>query len=141
VAGPYETTPSFAVTNRFANPVTGAILRTRAGWAFGRLVALEYVGRRSGATHRLVAQAALEADPDGPLVVVVGKPGAKTWWRNFRGEAQPVTVWFRGRRIAATATVLAPDERGPAIDAYQQVFGAKAATSDEPVIRIVPTQR
>lgn len=128
----------FTLPNRVLNPATGAILRSRAGRLFSRLAALEYRGRRSGQVHRLVVQAA--PGTDASIVVVVGWPERKAWWRNFSDGPHAATAWFRGARSDGTAEVLTGAERDAALDSYRKAFGAKAAdrAADWPVIRLTP---
>ena len=80
----------FLITNKVANPVLVPLLRSRWGsWLGRRLAVVEYVGRRTGQQHRLVAQYAI----DGPRVRIrVGAAAHKSWWRNFR---QPTRLRLR----------------------------------------------
>jgi hypothetical protein len=41
--------------------------------------------------------------------VLLSKPGDKTWWKNFR-KPWPATLQIRGRRVAATGVLVAPDD-------------------------------
>lgn len=71
-----------AATNRAANCVVIAVLKSRVGPQLGRsLAVVEYRGRRSGLPHRLVVRYFI----DGQVVrIVVGMAEHKTWWRNFQ---------------------------------------------------------
>lgn len=85
-----RTRPQFVITNAVANPVLIPLLRSRIGTGLGRrLAVVEYVGRRTGQTRRLVTQYSL----DGATVhIQVDGADRKTWWRNF---AQPAPVRLR----------------------------------------------
>jgi hypothetical protein len=84
----------------------------------GSLLLVRYVGTRSGREYRLPVQ---YADTQHGLVVVVGDPDRKTWWRNFltMGQAQ---VLLRGRWVPVTAHALRgaddPDAVTPLLRAY-----------------------
>ena len=78
------------------------MLRSGAGRRLGRrLAVVEYMGRRSGLHHRLVAQCVT----DGRTVrISVGAAERKAWWRNFQA-AHPVRLRLAGVDHAATAHV------------------------------------
>jgi hypothetical protein len=98
---------AFSITNMIANPVLIPLLRSPLGGRLGRRLALvQYVGRRSGRTHRLVAEYSL----DGPRVHIrVGDAARKTWWRNFRTPA-PVQLRLAGVEHDANAVVVRKDQ-------------------------------
>lgn len=61
---------------------------------FGRLVnrniaMLTYTGRRSGRTFSIPVSYHRSGDD---VVIGVGMPDAKTWWRNFLNEGAPLTL-------------------------------------------------
>jgi hypothetical protein len=90
-----------------ANLCVGAILRSPAHRLLsGSTCLVRYEGRRSGRTYVTPAQYAT----NGPgIIVLVARPDAKTWWRNFRtdrsldvlvaGAWQPMT----GRAVLGAA--------------------------------------
>lgn len=94
---------SFTMMNLVANRVVIPVLRSRAGRRLGgRLAVVEYVGRRTGRRHRLVAQYAT----DGRTVrFMVGMAERKTWWRNFLSP-HPVHLLLAGVDHDATAHVV-----------------------------------
>jgi len=90
------------------NAVVRAILRSPAHRLLSRRVLLlTYTGRRSGAEHTIPVQYA--RDPGG-LLVTVGWPERKLWWRSLRAPGSRVRLVVGGRACAATAEVReAPD--------------------------------
>jgi len=81
----------FTVVNRIVNPALGVFLRTRIGAATlgSRFAVVEYEGRRSGRSRRLVTN----YRRDGSAVSIrVGMAKRKAWWRNF---ARPAAVQLR----------------------------------------------
>jgi len=102
-----------------ANTVVEAILRSPAHRILsGSLVLIRYVGNRSGTEHTLPVQ---YADTHHGLVVVVGRPETKTWWRNFTEMGQ-ATVLVRGTWTPMTAHALRgvddPEAVAPLLRAY-----------------------
>ncbi len=57
------------------------------------LVVISYVGRRSGKTFTIPVNYRRVGDE---VVIHVGLPGAKTWWRNFLGDGGPMTLRLNG---------------------------------------------
>ncbi|WP_024286664.1 hypothetical protein [Cellulomonas sp. KRMCY2] len=97
---------SFAMTNLVTSRVVIPVLSSRAGRRLGgRLAVVEYVGRRTGRRHRLVAQYAT----DGRTVrFAVGMAERKTWWRNVLSPhpPHPVRLLLAGVDHDATAHVV-----------------------------------
>ena len=90
-------------TNRLVNPILRRILRTRAGRAPGRrLAVLRYRGCRTGRPHELVVG---YARADSTVWVLVGDADRKTWWHNLRAPVD-VDLWLAGERVAARAMVV-----------------------------------
>ncbi len=90
-----------------ANGFVVALLRSRFhGVASRGLLVLEWVGRTSGRSDAIPV--GYQPSGDG-FVVLLSKPGDKTWWKNFR-TPWPATLQIRGRRVAVTGVVVAPDE-------------------------------
>lgn len=87
------------------NPPVTALLRSPLHPLLsGALALLTYTGRRTGALHTIPVT---YAERDGSLVVLVGRPEEKAWWRNL-GEPQPVSIRLRGVERAGIARVLPP---------------------------------
>lgn len=92
-----------ALANLTANRALIPILKSRAGRALGRrLAVVEYDGRRSGKSHQLVTLYATE----GRVVHIrVGMAERKTWWRNFK-EPHAVRLRLAGEDYDTTAHVV-----------------------------------
>lgn len=79
--------PVVPLVNRLAvalldTPVLGRIV--------GRgLVKIRYVGRRSGKTVELPVGYRRSGDD---IIIGVAAPDVKTWWRNFLGDGEPITL-------------------------------------------------
>ena len=103
------------------NPIVRTVLRSRAHRLLsGNLLLLEYTGRRTG--HRYVFPVGYApASAGGDLIVMVGQPATKTWWRNFDAQPQQVTVQLRGHPVQARARLLkvGTDEHAQAVRAYK----------------------
>ena len=99
--------PGGRVRALVVNPVVRTLLRSPAHRLLsGSLLLLDDTGRRSGRRYVLpVAYAAAGDD----LVVVVGQPASKTWWRNFDGAPQEPLVHLARTRCAGDRSV--PPER------------------------------
>lgn len=73
------------------------LFRARLGFLAGhRLLMVEHVGRRSGATRRTVLEVAGRTDA-GEWVVVAGYGPTSDWYRNLRA-AEPKALWLGARR-------------------------------------------
>jgi hypothetical protein len=85
------------------NPVVRAVLRSPAHRLLsGRVLLLTYTGRRTGEQHTIPVQYARDGEA---LVVTVGWPERKVWWRNLRGPGAQVGLTLAGRRRDALAEV------------------------------------
>jgi len=86
------------------------------------MVLIRYLGIRSGDEHTLPVQ---YADTHHGLVVVVGEPETKTWWRNFTEMGQ-ATVLLKGEWTPMTAHALRgandPDAVTPLLRSYAQRY-------------------
>jgi hypothetical protein len=83
-------------------PVVGGVVRRG-------LVIIRYVGRRSGRTFEIPVGYRRSG---GNVMIGVGSPDAKSWWRNFLGEGGPITLLnFDGADRTGHA-VAHRDERG-----------------------------
>jgi hypothetical protein len=87
-------------------------------------------GRRSGRTFTTPTQYARHGDD---LVILVGKPDTKTWWRNFR-EDRDLDVLVQGRWLPMTGRAVVgavePEMIAPLLDAYLERFPKLAANLD-----------
>lgn len=104
-----------SVTNR----VVSSILRSPAHRLLsGSTDLIRYTGRRTGRTITTPTQYARHGDH---LVVLVGRPSTKTWWRNFTTD-EPVDLLVAGcwRSMTGRALVGAdqPTMVGPLLDSY-----------------------
>ncbi len=68
----------------------------------GSTILIRYQGRRTGTEYTTPVQF---AEPHVGLVVLVGKPETKTWWRNFTDMGQ-IKVLRAGTWIPMTAHAL-----------------------------------
>ena len=107
----------------FANSVVEKILRSPAHpMLSGSTLLIRYTGRHSGNEFTLPVQ---YADAHHGLVVMVGKPETKTWWRNFTDMGQ-VKVLLKGRWVPMTAHALLgeddPDAVTPLLRSYAVRF-------------------
>lgn len=57
------------------------------------MTVITYTGRRSGRTVSIPVGYARDGDD---LVIAVDMPERKTWWRNFQGDGQLITVRLEG---------------------------------------------
>jgi hypothetical protein len=106
-----------------ANGVVGAILRSPLhGLLSGSTDLVRYTGRRSGTTYETPTQYARSGDD---LVIMVGRPDTKTWWRNFlSGHDLDVLVAGEWLPMVGTAVVGAdgPDSVHPLLEIYLARF-------------------
>jgi hypothetical protein len=83
-------------------PVIGGLIRRG-------LVEIRYVGRKSGKTFDIPVGYRRSGES---IVIAVGMPDKKNWWRNFLGEGAPLTVLgWDGRDRTGHATAIR-DDRG-----------------------------
>lgn len=96
----------------------------------GRLALIRYTGTRSGTEHTLPVQ---YADTHHGIVVAVGEPDTKTWWRNFTTMGQ-VKVLLAGHWVPMTAHALLgsedPDAVTPLLRAYAAEFPSVVKSLD-----------
>jgi F420H(2)-dependent quinone reductase len=122
------------------NPVVRRLLRSPAHRVLsGSVLLLAYTGRRSGVRRELPAMYAGLGDR---FVVVPGQPATKTWWRNFVGDVQPVTVTVAGRRDSCQARLLEPRtaEHQLALDAYRKRYPHVPVEDATPVLVLTPVR-
>jgi hypothetical protein len=74
------------------------------------------------------------------LLVAAGQPDTKTWWRNFAGEARPVTVTVAGRPEGFRARLLEPGtgEHQLAVDAYRERYPRAPFGDATPLLVLTP---
>src|SRR5215212_5806234 len=83
-----------------ANAVVSAVLRSPLhGLLSGSTCLVRYTGQRSHDQFTTPTKYARHGDD---VVILVGRPPAKTWWRNFR-EERDIDVLLRGRWHEMTA--------------------------------------
>ena len=116
------------------NPVLRALLRSPAHRLLsGSVLLLQYTGRRTGRRYGLPVMYASSGDG---FVVMAGQPAAKTWWRNFGCDPQPVAVTVGGKRTLCRARLLdaSSDDHRQAVDAYQRRFPKLVLDPTAPVL-------
>ncbi|WP_132993588.1 nitroreductase/quinone reductase family protein [Gordonia zhaorongruii] len=93
------------VTPMLSAPVVGPFL--------GRsMTEITYTGRRSG--RQIMLPVAYRMRGDDEVVIGVAMPDRKSWWRNFEGDPQPVSIVLDG--ATRTGTGLAEvSEKGTAV--------------------------
>lgn len=96
----------------------------------GSMVLLRYQGITTGTDYTLPVQ---YADTEHGLVVVVGRPETKTWWRNFTTMGQ-AKVLLAGTWVPMTAHALRgaddPDAVTPLLRSYATRFPKIAKSLD-----------
>lgn len=110
----------------------------------GKVDLVRYSGRRSGRTIETPTQYVTVGDD---VVILVGRPETKTWWRNF-WEPRDLDVLVAGEwrelRGQVRRGIDDPDAVRPLLDAYVAKFpSARRALGDDPVaaavlVRCVP---
>lgn len=94
------------------NKIVGTILKTPLHPVLsGSTVLVKYRGNHTGDEYVTPVQ---YADAHHGLVVLVGKPDTKTWWRNFT-EMQTIQVLIQGNWTPMTAHALRGDEDPAAV--------------------------
>lgn len=83
---------------------------------------VRYTGRRSGRQYTTPTQYARNGDD---VLILVGRPGTKTWWRNFR-EPRDLEILVQGRWRTMTGRAILganePEVIGPLLEAYLERF-------------------
>ncbi|BBZ40488.1 nitroreductase/quinone reductase family protein [Mycobacterium conspicuum] len=93
----------------FNAPVAALANSPRFGRLINRNIAmLTYTGRRSGRTFSIPVSYRRSGDD---VVIGVGMPDAKTWWRNFLDDGAPLTLRINDEDRAGHA-VATRDEKG-----------------------------
>ncbi len=83
-------------------PLVGGLIRRG-------LVTIRYVGRRSGQTFEIPVG---YRRTDESIIIPVGMPDAKQWWRNFLDGGGPITLVGLDGRDRSGHAVAVRDERG-----------------------------
>ena len=105
-----------------ANAVVETVLKSPLhGIMSGKMVLIRYLGTRSGTEHTLPVQ---YADAHHGLVIVVGQPDTKTWWRNFTTMGQ-ATVLLAGTWVPMTAHALLGSEDPEAVTPLLRSYAAR----------------
>ncbi len=92
---------------RLANPIVRTILRSPFHGMLSRhLMLITIRGRRTGRPFTLPVGYLQEGDT---VLVLIGEPERKTWWRNLEGGSTAVQVLLRGRTMEAVGDVLTWD--------------------------------
>jgi hypothetical protein len=105
-----------------ANAVVEAVLKSPLHRVMsGKLLLIRYHGQRSGTEYTLPVQ---YADTHHGVLVMVGKPATKTWWRNFTtmGQAQ---VLLAGKWVPMTAHALVGSEDPEAVTPLLRSYAAR----------------
>lgn len=85
------------------NPLVERLLRSRFhGFLSRALLVVSWSGRKSG--KRFSIPTGYQRDGDD-VVVLLSKPGAKTWWKNFRSP-WPADLLIAGREQTAMGTLV-----------------------------------
>ena len=101
---------------RIANPFVRTLLGSRAhGLLSGRLLVLDYRGRRSGRRYRIPLRYAETGA--GELVAVAVVPERKQWWRSFT-EPAPASVLLRGSSVDVVGALASGDRRAAVLARY-----------------------
>lgn len=83
---------------------------------------VRYTGRRSGRQIVTPTQYARSGDD---VIILVGRPESKTWWRNFSTDGD-IDVLLQRRWVPMTARAVvgadAPDTITPLLEAYVERF-------------------
>jgi hypothetical protein len=117
----------------FANSFVASILRSPIHRVLsGSTDLVRYTGRRSGRQFTTPTQ---YVGKDDDLLILVGRPETKTWWRNFLEERDlDVLVQGRWRPMRARAVNGAdePEVIGPLLEVYLRRFpkAARALAGD-----------
>lgn len=104
----------------------------------GKVDLIRYEGRRSGRTFETPTQYVLVGND---VVILVGRPETKTWWRNF-AEARDLDGLIAGEWCRLRGVVRRgaddPEVVRPLLDAYLTKFpSARRSLGDEPVAAAV----
>ena len=108
---------------RIANTVVATLLRSPMHRPLsGSIDLIRYTGRRSGREFTTPTQYA----PSGnDVIILVGRPNTKTWWRNFTSEYD-IDILMRRHWIPMKARAVVgaqePATIAPLLDAFLEKF-------------------
>jgi hypothetical protein len=110
----------FAVFNRTLNPLVKGLLRSPLRRvAGGGLVLITVTGRRSGREHTFPTGYEQEGDR---VLIEVGWPERKLWWRNL-SEPAPVRLLLRGVERSGTAVARGDESSGVTVEVHLDAAG------------------
>lgn len=128
-------------TMALSNAVVAGILRSPLHPVLSAKVQLiRYRGTRTGHDHVTPTQYAELGD--GTVMVLVGRPDTKTWWRNFR-HPHPVDLLIRGTWLHGTGHARRHRDDPVAVEEALAAFGAKygqrhsPSTDTDPLVVLV----
>lgn len=99
----------FALFNRTVNPLVAGLLQSPVHAALSRqLVLITVTGRKTGRAYRFPVLYRRDGDR---VVIPIGWPERKRWWRNLR-TAAPVELRLRGRRRTGSAVAEGDETSG-----------------------------
>jgi len=114
---------------RLGNPLARGVLRSPAhGILSGRLIVLEYQGRKTGRSHAIPLRYAEAVD--GRLVALAVDPARKLWWRSFV-EPRRAVVLHRGQRHEVAGTLGEGTARDEARETYAARYPRSAALIED----------
>ncbi|BDU05935.1 hypothetical protein [Nocardia cyriacigeorgica] len=107
-----------------------------AGALFHRMTELRYTGNRTGRAFSVPVRYARRGNE---IVVRVGRPDAKTWWRNFTTHS-PLSLWIDHRWRSGVGRVLMPGSRayGYAAAIYRRPPSSELPTDPLVLIKLAP---
>jgi hypothetical protein len=115
----------------FANRAVEILLQSPAHPILsGKVQLIRYEGRRTGRVHTTPTQF-VELGPDR-VAIVVGRPQAKQWWRNFR-EPRSLQLRIRGVWRDSRARAAWRHEETELVDAALTAFTAKYGSARNPI--------
>ena len=82
---------------------------------------IRYRGHRSGRTFTTPTQYAWDGDD---IVILVGRPETKSWWRNFRDD-RDIDVLVRGEWLAMTARAVTGQDEPEQVAHLLEVYLAR----------------
>ena len=105
---------------RFANMLVSRLLQSPLHRLLSRSIDLvRYRGRRTGEQFTTPTQ---YAENDGELIILVGRPESKSWWRNFQ-QPRDIDVLVRGKWQPMVAEAIRGDlEANKLLDVYLARF-------------------
>jgi hypothetical protein len=117
---------------RTANAVVATLLRSPMHRLLsGSMDLIRYNGRRSGREFTTPTQYARAGDD---VIILVGRPNAKTWWRNFTSE-HDIDILMRRHWIPMKARAVVGAEEpatiAPLLDAFLERFPKAARALEE----------